>query len=95
MSWGAVAKFDPNDEGSKTYIPKTFYRTEGRKRIYPKILYTKTTYITLLSEKLRGEGSAAPSILHHCWGEISKLPLCYKLEQGKKNCHFQGIDTKT
>ncbi|MFS7916358.1 hypothetical protein Hanom_Chr02g00176191 [Helianthus anomalus] len=40
-----VAKLDPfpNDGGSKTYIPKNFY--------------TKTTYITLLSEKFGGSGS--------------------------------------
>ncbi|MFS7932621.1 hypothetical protein Hanom_Chr04g00370071 [Helianthus anomalus] len=35
-----VAKPDPNDRGSKTYIPKN--------------LYTKTTYITLLNEKFGG-----------------------------------------
>ncbi|KAJ0537396.1 hypothetical protein HanHA300_Chr08g0263011 [Helianthus annuus] len=45
-SWGG---------GSKTYIPKNFYRTGGRKRIY-----TKTTYLTLLSEMLGGGGSGAP-----------------------------------
>ncbi|KAJ0519958.1 hypothetical protein HanIR_Chr10g0454101 [Helianthus annuus] len=40
--------------GSKTYIPKNFYRTGGSKTYIPKNFYTKTTYITLLSEKFGG-----------------------------------------
>ncbi|MFS8033519.1 hypothetical protein Hanom_Chr17g01570521 [Helianthus anomalus] len=48
---GAVAKLDPNDGGSKTYIPKNFYRTGGSKTYIPKNFYTKITYIKLLSEK--------------------------------------------
>ncbi|MFS7901184.1 hypothetical protein Hanom_Chr12g01090611 [Helianthus anomalus] len=43
--------------GSKTYIPKNFYRTGGSKAYIPKIFYTKTTYITLLSEKFGGLGA--------------------------------------
>ncbi|KAF5801063.1 hypothetical protein HanRHA438_Chr06g0252861 [Helianthus annuus] len=52
-----VAKLDPNNGGSKTYIPKNFYRTEGSKTYIPKNFYTKTTYITLLSEKFGGSGA--------------------------------------
>ncbi|MFS7933028.1 hypothetical protein Hanom_Chr04g00374911 [Helianthus anomalus] len=43
--------------GSKTYIPKNFYRTGGLKTYTPKHFYTKTTYITLLSEKFGGSGA--------------------------------------
>ncbi|MFS8004285.1 hypothetical protein Hanom_Chr13g01223971 [Helianthus anomalus] len=43
--------------GSKTYIPKNFCRTGGLKTYIPKHLYTKTTYITLLSEKFGGSGA--------------------------------------
>ncbi|MFS7982991.1 hypothetical protein Hanom_Chr11g00969281 [Helianthus anomalus] len=50
--------------GSKTYIPKNFYRTGGSKTYIPKNFYTKTTYITLLSEKFGGRATPpAPSIL--------------------------------
>ncbi|MFS8030704.1 hypothetical protein Hanom_Chr17g01537251 [Helianthus anomalus] len=45
--------------GSKTYIPKNFYRTRGSKTYIPKKFYTKTTYITLLSEKF-GERATLP-----------------------------------
>ncbi|MFS7964957.1 hypothetical protein Hanom_Chr08g00756601 [Helianthus anomalus] len=45
------------DRGSKTYIPKNFYRTGGSKTYIPKHFYTKTTYITLLSEKFGGSGA--------------------------------------
>ncbi|MFS7933797.1 hypothetical protein Hanom_Chr04g00384041 [Helianthus anomalus] len=45
------------DRGSKTYIPKNFYRTGGLKTYIPKHFYTKTTYITLLSEKFGGSGA--------------------------------------
>ncbi|KAJ0532044.1 hypothetical protein HanIR_Chr09g0392371 [Helianthus annuus] len=41
-----VAKLDNEDRGSKTYIPKNFY--------------TKTTYVTLLSEKFGGVGRPPP-----------------------------------
>ncbi|MFS7941883.1 hypothetical protein Hanom_Chr06g00481591 [Helianthus anomalus] len=43
--------------GSKTYIPKNFYRIGGSKTYIPKNFYTKTTYITLLSEKFGGSGA--------------------------------------
>ncbi|MFS7928506.1 hypothetical protein Hanom_Chr04g00321571 [Helianthus anomalus] len=43
--------------GSKTYIPKNFYRT-GESKYIPKNFYTKTLYITLLSEKFGGSGSS-------------------------------------
>ncbi|MFS7921650.1 hypothetical protein Hanom_Chr03g00239481 [Helianthus anomalus] len=43
--------------GSKTYIPKNFYRTGGSKTYIPKNFYTKTTYITLLSQKFGGSGA--------------------------------------
>ncbi|MFS7991928.1 hypothetical protein Hanom_Chr12g01076401 [Helianthus anomalus] len=43
--------------GSKTYIPKNFYRTGESKMYIPKNFYTKTTYITLLSEKFGGSGA--------------------------------------
>ncbi|MFS7986725.1 hypothetical protein Hanom_Chr11g01013671 [Helianthus anomalus] len=44
-------KLDNEDGGWKMYIPKKFYRTGGSKTNIPKNLYTKTTYIILLSEK--------------------------------------------
>ncbi|MFS7912076.1 hypothetical protein Hanom_Chr02g00125581 [Helianthus anomalus] len=59
-----VAKLDPSDGGSKTYIPKISIEP-GSKTYIPKNFYTKTTYITLLSEKFGGSGAPAPSILHH------------------------------
>ncbi|MFS8028957.1 hypothetical protein Hanom_Chr16g01516641 [Helianthus anomalus] len=37
--------------GSKTYIPKDFYKTGGSKTYLPKKIYTKTKYSPLLSEK--------------------------------------------
>ncbi|MFS7905091.1 hypothetical protein Hanom_Chr01g00043661 [Helianthus anomalus] len=43
--------------GSKTYMPKNFYRTGGSKTYIPKNFYMKTTYITLLSEKFGGSGA--------------------------------------
>ncbi|KAJ0541044.1 putative leucine-rich repeat domain superfamily [Helianthus annuus] len=43
--------------GSKTYIPKNFYRTEGSKTYIPKNFYTKTTFTTLLNEKFGGSGA--------------------------------------
>ncbi|MFS8022075.1 hypothetical protein Hanom_Chr16g01435241 [Helianthus anomalus] len=46
--------------GSKTYIPKNFYRTGGSKTYIPTKFYTKTTYITLLSEKFGGSGAPLP-----------------------------------
>ncbi|MFS7918167.1 hypothetical protein Hanom_Chr03g00197621 [Helianthus anomalus] len=42
---------------SKTYRPKNFYRTGGSKTYIPKNFYTKTTEITLMSEKFRGSGT--------------------------------------
>ncbi|KAJ0817497.1 hypothetical protein HanPI659440_Chr00c06g0716351 [Helianthus annuus] len=45
--------------GSKTYIPKYFYKTRGSKTYIPKNFYTKTTYSPLLNAKFGG--SAAPS----------------------------------
>ncbi|MFS8000951.1 putative bulb-type lectin domain-containing protein [Helianthus anomalus] len=42
--------------GSKTYIPKYFYRTGGSTTYIPKNFYTRTTYITL-SEKFGGSGA--------------------------------------
>ncbi|MFS8025890.1 hypothetical protein Hanom_Chr16g01480411 [Helianthus anomalus] len=56
----SVAKLDHErggGGGSKTYIPKNFYRTGGSKTYIPKNFYTKTTYITLLSEKFGGSGA--------------------------------------
>ncbi|MFS7945543.1 hypothetical protein Hanom_Chr06g00525531 [Helianthus anomalus] len=62
-----VAKLNPNDGGSKTYIPKNFYRTGGSKMYIPKNFYTRTTYITLLSEKFGGRAPLpAPYILRPC-----------------------------
>ncbi|MFS7965064.1 hypothetical protein Hanom_Chr08g00757701 [Helianthus anomalus] len=46
-----VAKLQVFNRGSKTYIPKIFYRAGRLKTYIPKNLYTKTTYITLLSKK--------------------------------------------
>ncbi|MFS7985968.1 hypothetical protein Hanom_Chr11g01004931 [Helianthus anomalus] len=49
-----LAELQISEEGSKTYIPKNFYRTGGSKTYIPKQFYTKTTYITLLGEKFWG-----------------------------------------
>ncbi|MFS7907774.1 putative Heat shock protein [Helianthus anomalus] len=51
--------------GSKTYIPKKFYRTGGSKTYIPKNLYTKTTYITLFAEKFGRSG--APLLISLCF----------------------------
>ncbi|MFS7971164.1 hypothetical protein Hanom_Chr09g00829501 [Helianthus anomalus] len=63
-------RFPTGGRGSKTYIPKNFYRTGGSKTYIPKNFYTKATCITLLSEKFRGLGAppppAAPSNMRHC-----------------------------
>ncbi|MFS7924489.1 hypothetical protein Hanom_Chr03g00273141 [Helianthus anomalus] len=56
MQWRSLKFFT---EGSKTYIPKKFYRTGGSKTYIPKNFYTKTTYITLLAEKF-GRSGAPP-----------------------------------
>ncbi|MFS7964940.1 hypothetical protein Hanom_Chr08g00756271 [Helianthus anomalus] len=61
------AKLEVFVEGSKTYIPKIFYRTGGSKTYIPKNFYTKTTCTTLLSEKFGGSG--APS------GPLNATPL--------------------
>ncbi|MFS7937236.1 hypothetical protein Hanom_Chr05g00425231 [Helianthus anomalus] len=51
-----VANLDPNNRGSKTYIPKDFYM--------------KATYITLLNEKFGGSGAPRPpSKLRPCTPE--------------------------
>ncbi|KAJ0945691.1 hypothetical protein HanPSC8_Chr03g0130991 [Helianthus annuus] len=55
--------------GSKTYIPKKFYRTGGSKYI-PKNFYTKTTYITLLSEKFGGSGAPPRPFYPSPLGEV-------------------------
>ncbi|MFS7925220.1 hypothetical protein Hanom_Chr04g00282011 [Helianthus anomalus] len=52
-----MAKLDPNDGGSKMYIPKKFYRIERSKTYIPKYLYMITKYITLLREKFGGSGA--------------------------------------
>ncbi|MFS7949976.1 hypothetical protein Hanom_Chr06g00577941 [Helianthus anomalus] len=60
LSQPSVAKLEISDlrgrgeGGSKTYIPKNFYRTGGFKTYIPKSFYTKATYLTLLSEKFVG-----------------------------------------
>ncbi|MFS8024353.1 hypothetical protein Hanom_Chr16g01462241 [Helianthus anomalus] len=53
----SVAKLEIFYGGSKTYIPKNFYRTGWSKTYIPKNFYTKTTHITLLTEKFGGSGS--------------------------------------
>ncbi|MFS7904046.1 hypothetical protein Hanom_Chr01g00031261 [Helianthus anomalus] len=56
------------ERGSKTYIPKNFYRTGRLKTYIPKHFYTKTIYITLLSKKLGGSGAPpSPSKLRQCF----------------------------
>ncbi|KAJ0845790.1 hypothetical protein HanRHA438_Chr15g0717601 [Helianthus annuus] len=50
--------------GSKTSIPKNFYRTRGSKTYITKNFYMKTTYITLLSEKFGGVGRPSPPLLY-------------------------------
>ncbi|MFS7938603.1 hypothetical protein Hanom_Chr05g00441691 [Helianthus anomalus] len=52
-------------EGSKTSIPKNFYRTGGSKTYTPKNFYTKTTYTTLLSEKFGGVGRPSRPLLSY------------------------------
>ncbi|MFS7949311.1 hypothetical protein Hanom_Chr06g00570041 [Helianthus anomalus] len=68
----AVVKLDHENGGSKTYIPKNFYRTGGSKTYTPKNFYTKTTYITLLSEKFGGRAPLpAPLKLRPCPYEVN------------------------
>ncbi|MFS7944058.1 hypothetical protein Hanom_Chr06g00507531 [Helianthus anomalus] len=55
-------------EGSKTYISKNFSRTGGSKTYIPKNFYTRTTYVTLLSEKF-GRSGAPPR-------PLCPSPLC-------------------
>ncbi|MFS8015097.1 hypothetical protein Hanom_Chr15g01352371 [Helianthus anomalus] len=56
-----MAKLEISDRvGSKTYIPKNFYRTGESKTYIPKKIYTKATYITLLSEKFGGPPPPPP-----------------------------------
>ncbi|MFS8028954.1 hypothetical protein Hanom_Chr16g01516591 [Helianthus anomalus] len=45
--------------GSKTYIPKDFYKTGGSKTYIPKNFFMKAKYSPLLSEKFGG--STVPS----------------------------------
>ncbi|MFS8008653.1 hypothetical protein Hanom_Chr14g01275311 [Helianthus anomalus] len=69
-----VAKLEISDRvGSKTYIPKNFYKTRGSKTCIPKNFYTKTTYSysPLLIEKFGG--SAAPSRPHYATPMASKV----------------------
>ncbi|KAJ0482572.1 hypothetical protein HanIR_Chr13g0655411 [Helianthus annuus] len=49
------------------YIPKNFYRTGGSKTYISKNFYTKTTYITLLSEKLGGSGVPSAPLKLRLW----------------------------
>ncbi|MFS7923008.1 hypothetical protein Hanom_Chr03g00255761 [Helianthus anomalus] len=58
-----VAKLEIFYGGSKTYIPKNFYRTGGSKTYIPKkFLYENYIYITLLAEKIGRSGAPlAPS----------------------------------
>ncbi|MFS7905606.1 hypothetical protein Hanom_Chr01g00049631 [Helianthus anomalus] len=58
--WRSLTMKTGGGEGSKTYIPKNFYRTGGLKTYIPKNFYMKTTYITLLSEKFGGSGTPLP-----------------------------------
>ncbi|MFS8015077.1 hypothetical protein Hanom_Chr15g01352141 [Helianthus anomalus] len=60
MQWRSLTRMTG---GSKTYIPKKFYRTGGSKTYIPKNFYTKTTNITLLSEKF-GESGAPPRLFY-------------------------------
>ncbi|MFS8000530.1 putative phosphodiesterase I [Helianthus anomalus] len=55
-----MAKLDPNYGGSKTYILKSLHKTGGVENVYTQKFYTKTTYITLLSEKFGGSGAPGP-----------------------------------
>ncbi|MFS7988654.1 hypothetical protein Hanom_Chr11g01037431 [Helianthus anomalus] len=73
----AMAKLEISDRGSKTYIPKYFYKTRGSKTYIPKIFYTKTTYSPLLNEKFVGRlPSPAPIILRPCLivSQVCSLP---------------------
>ncbi|MFS7952589.1 hypothetical protein Hanom_Chr07g00608681 [Helianthus anomalus] len=71
-------------EGSKTYIPKKFYRTGGSKTYIPKNFYTKTTYITLLSEKFGGSG-APPRLFYTSplgMRFFTEIPVPYRYHTG-------------
>ncbi|MFS8010750.1 hypothetical protein Hanom_Chr14g01300661 [Helianthus anomalus] len=57
-----MTKLEISDGGSKTYIFKTFYRARESKTYIPKIFYTKSTYITLLSEKFGGRKYPPPPL---------------------------------
>ncbi|MFS8026172.1 hypothetical protein Hanom_Chr16g01483771 [Helianthus anomalus] len=68
-----MAKLEVLLGGSKTHIPKNFYRTGGSNTYIPKNFYTKTTCTTLLSEKFRG--SDAPPDLFNATPMQRRLPL--------------------
>ncbi|MFS8012139.1 hypothetical protein Hanom_Chr14g01317321 [Helianthus anomalus] len=70
--------------GSKTYIPKDFYRTWGLKTYIPKNFYTKTTYITLLSEKFGGSGAPPRPI----YPSPTSIPILIVLCLGPRNFHI-------
>ncbi|MFS8013042.1 hypothetical protein Hanom_Chr14g01328101 [Helianthus anomalus] len=73
--------------GSKTYIPKNFYRTGGSKTYIPKNFYTKTRYITLLCEKFGGSGAPPrpfyPSPIIHPKSSIESNNIYNKQEKVK------------
>ncbi|MFS8031513.1 hypothetical protein Hanom_Chr17g01546741 [Helianthus anomalus] len=70
--------------GSKTYIPKNFYRIGGSKTYILKNFYTKTTYITLLSEKFGGSGAPprpfypSPMVLYMICYVFLEIEICGK-----------------
>ncbi|MFS7918351.1 hypothetical protein Hanom_Chr03g00199991 [Helianthus anomalus] len=75
--------------GSKTYIPKKFYRTGGSKTYIPKNFYTKTTYITLLSEKFGGSGALPRPF----YTSPMRLPLHHAITPLKVNFPYLLLTT--
>ncbi|MFS7904065.1 hypothetical protein Hanom_Chr01g00031551 [Helianthus anomalus] len=59
--------------GLKTYISKNFYRTGGSKTYIPKNFFTKTTYITLLSEKFGGREPPSRPLLYFAPGSSNNI----------------------
>ncbi|MFS7973282.1 hypothetical protein Hanom_Chr09g00854811 [Helianthus anomalus] len=78
--------------GSKTYIPKNFYRTGGSKTYIPKNFYTRTTYITLLSEKFGGSGAPPRPLYHSPLITIYVWPTSFLHLMERKTAHDWGAE---
>ncbi|MFS7951385.1 hypothetical protein Hanom_Chr07g00594521 [Helianthus anomalus] len=82
-----MAKLEVFVGGSKTYIPKNFYRIGGSKTYISKNFCTKTTCTTLLSEKFGGAG--APP------GPLNATPLHWVTQKESHRSKKNGGDVRS